>query len=209
MLKEKAAYAIRSRDQFGGGTEENKFFDCKVFSLDFQKKQHFPSKHKANVIVSLLRSTDLLTSLLLQSNNLVGFFLSISLTGKINCRFLSFLYYLDLAPPNSSSQPYSICFPGYTMLSHQPMVKTNLDKFLSELCLSYAIISLFPLCLLPFARWGLSFAAAPAHGMMPKSLWQFLLQSSPSPTSALSWLQKGGTIPLAVQEPGGQLVLTH
>lgn len=38
----------------GGGTEENKSFDCEMFPLDFQKKHHFlPSKHKANIIVSL------------------------------------------------------------------------------------------------------------------------------------------------------------
>lgn len=66
LLKEKAAYATTSRDRFGGGTEEKKFFDCDMFPLHFQKKQHFPSKHKANSIVSLLRSTDLLTTPLLK-----------------------------------------------------------------------------------------------------------------------------------------------
>lgn len=115
-----------------------------MFFLDFQKKQHFPSKHKANIIVSLLRSTysplfscEIITLLL--------FFIHFAyLIGRIDCRFLSFLYYLDLVPPNSSSsggwllrrhnQPQTsraptISFPAYTTISHQPVVETNWDKF--------------------------------------------------------------------------------
>lgn len=174
MLKEKAAYAITSRDQFGGGTEKNKLFDCEMFPLDFQKKQRFPSKHKANTIVSLLRSTNLLTTLLLQSNNLVVLFLSVSLTLLVKSTADSFHFFTTLiqclptaaaqeagcrggtASPKAPEHPASAFLPTprYPTSPWLRLAGTSLHAAVvlrSELCLSYHQFFCFS-PLLPFAR---------------------------------------------------------
>lgn len=126
----------------GEGQKRINYLIAKYSLLISKKSSTFPSKHKANIIISLPRSRDLLTALSCEVITSLLFFIHFPCRiGKIDCRFLSFLYYLDLMPPNSSPEqpsgpaeedqpaPKLQSFPAYTMISHQPVVKTTWDEF--------------------------------------------------------------------------------